>query len=181
MTAPTPTELKLVRGTQRADRANAAEPKPAVLEVGTKPPSWLKGPRRRRAWAELAELLRGQHLLTVMDTAALAMLVDAYGDYLEASDLINGQACSDCGRPMTSRTKCASGDHNAGQRYYTTTTREGSLMIRPHPAMAVRQDAWKRLALMLSRFGMDPSSRTKVTAVGGEERDPMADLLDGVG
>lgn len=201
MTAPTPSELKLVRGTARADRMNKAEPKPPSLEVGTKPPAWLKGARRRRAWQELAALLRDQRLLTVLDAAALALLVDAYGDYVEASDLIQGLACAHCGEPVRSTHPCSAvaeveGDpaedgtptgrlvhlpHEPGRRYYTTRTESGSLMIRPHPAIAIRQDAWKRTTTLLSRFGMDPSSRTKVTAVGGDDRDPMADLLDDVG
>jgi len=190
---PKPTALKMLQGTARRDRANPAEPQPASLIPGTKPPSWLRGQRRRRAWVELVQLLTAQRLLTVMDQAALGILVDAYGDYLEASDLIAGVACGLCGLPVASKARCSSppefledadGErhlvrqgHDPGRRYYTTTTKEGSLMIRPHPAMAVRTDAWKRVLAMLDRFGMNPAAKTRVSAAPEAEDDPMDRLL----
>jgi phage terminase small subunit len=190
---PVPTVLKEARGTARRDRGNPAEPAPAILMVGSRPPSWLKGPRRVRAWEDLSELLRGQRLLTVLDTAALALLVDAYGDYLEASDLVTGRACGHCGLPLTSKDACSlpgewlegeDGErtylpaaHDPGRRYYTTTTKEGSFMVRPHPAMAVRQDAWKRVIAILREFGMTPSARTRVAATEGGEKDPLDEFL----
>jgi phage terminase small subunit len=189
---PKPTALKMLQGTDRRDRANPAEPQPSALVPGTRPPPWLHGARRRRAWATLVELLTAQRLLTVMDQAALAVLVDAYGDYLEAGDLITGIACGLCGLPVASKKRCtappefvedkATGErhlvrpgHEPGRRYYTTTTENGSLMIRPHPAMAIRSDAWKRVVGMLDRFGMTPSSRTKVSALAAVEIDPLAE------
>lgn len=190
---PLPTLTRELRGTARADRANAAEPKPPSLEVGAKAPAWLKGVRRRRAWADLSELLRGQNVLTVMDAGALAMLVDAYGDYLEASELVAGAACGRCGLPLSSSERCPAidledglaelieGAHSPGRRYYTTRTKEGSLMIRPHPAMAVRQDAWKRVVAMLDRFGMSPSARSRVMKTESAEADPFEDFLRGPG
>lgn len=186
---PKPTVLKMLQGTDRKDRANPAEPQPPVLVPGTRPPFWLKGARRRRAWTELVELLTSQRLLTVMDQAALGVLVDAYGDYLEAGDLIFGVACGLCGLPVASKVRCTAppefmedtdgtrhlvrAGHEPGRRYYTTTTEKGSLMIRPHPAMAIRSDAWKRVVAMLDRFGMNPSAKTRVSATAPVEADPL--------
>lgn len=191
---PKPTALKMLQGTDRKDRANPAEPQPSVLVPGTRPPSWLKGQRRRRAWVDLVELLTAQRLLTVMDQAALGVLVDAYGDYLEAGDLIMGVACGLCGLPVASKVRCTAppefmedpttgerhlvrSGHEPGRRYYTTTTEKESLMIRPHPAMAIRSDAWKRVVGMLDRFGMTPSARTKVSAVAAVEVDPLSEWM----
>lgn len=190
---PLPTAMKLLRGTARRDRMNPAEPEAALIVPGTKAPSWLRGARRQRAWAELVGLLVAQRLLTVLDQAALAVLVDAYGDYLEAGDLVAGVACGLCGLPVRSKVPCTSppefvddrdGEphlvregHDPGRRYYTTRTKEGSLMIRPHPAMAVRSDAWKRVVAMLDRFGMNPSAKARVSAAPQEEEDPMDRLL----
>ena len=178
---PLPTALKMIRGTARPDRVNAAEPMPAQLVPGTRPPSWLRGARRQRAWRDLVDLLTAQRLLTVMDQAALGILVDAYGDYLEAGDVVAGEACGLCGLPVRSKTRCTNAvgdaDHDPGRRYYTTRTKEGSLMIRPHPAMAVRSDAWKRVAAMLDRFGMNPSAKARVSASAEVEEDPMDRLL----
>ncbi len=186
--APTPTALKLVRGTARRDRMNPAEPMPGALEVGSVPPPWLMGVRRRRAWVELAELLGDQHVLTAMDAAALALLVDAYGDYLEASDLIHGLACAHCGQSLRSRAGCSRprlvGEeeleripHTPGRRYYATKTETGSLMVRPHPALGEREKAWARVVSLLKEFGMTPAQRTRISQVAPEEHDPMADLL----
>ena len=178
MNHPKPTVLKAMAGTTRRDRANPAEPQPPVMIPGTKPPSWLRGTRRRRTWAELVELLTSQRLLTTLDQAALGILVDAYGDYLEAGDLIAGVACGFCGLPLRSTTPCtARTRHEGGRRYYTTLTKEGSLMIRPHPAMAVRSDAWKRVLAVLDRFGMNPAAKTRVAAAPAIEDDPMDRLL----
>jgi phage terminase small subunit len=188
---PVPTSIKEARGTARRDRANPAEPKPPQLQVGSRPPSWIKGSRRRRAWLDLAALLRDQRLLTVLDAAALALLVDAYGDYLEASDLVTGASCAHCGLPVGSGEPCTAvlnddGEdgagwsllpHDPGRRYYTSRTTSGSLMIRPHPALAVRQDAWKRVVMLLRDFGMTPSARTRVAAAEGGEEDPFATFL----
>lgn len=186
-----PISIHEARGTARPDRINAAAPEPPSLEVGSKPPSWLRGARRRRAWAELVELLTDQRLLTVMDAAALAMLVDAYGDYLEAGDVLTGAACAHCGLTVSSKRPCTAVveledkvvalDHEPGYRYYTTRTQTGALMIRPHPAVTVHEKSWARVVAMLGRFGMDPSSRGKVSAASAADRDPMAALLEDVG
>lgn len=177
---PKPTSLKALQGTQRADRVNPAEPHAPALEVGTKPPAWLRGARRRHAWADLVTLLRDAQVLTALDALALATLVDAYGDYLEASDVVAGHACAYCGEPMVSRRQCTTPDgHEGGRRYFTTLTREGSLMIRPHPAMVVRANAWDRIVKMLDRFGMAPAPRARVAASQASEHDPVADFLDG--
>lgn len=183
-----PTSIKEARGTVRRDRANPAEPRPASLELGAKPPTWLVGPRRRHAWADLVELLSGQNVLTTMDALSLAMLVDAYGDYLEASDLIRGRACSDCGRRLHKADAICS-TPAPGRRYYTSSsTVRGEdeddepvtrVIIRAHPAMAERKDAWKRVCALIDRFGMNPVSRPKVGRSAPVDVDPMDELLDG--
>ena len=175
---PLPDNVKQLRGTLQPSRVNKAQPTPPALEVGAKPPEWLKGPRRADAWRGLVELLGDHRVLTVMDTAALAMLVDAFGDYLEASDVIAGRACGRCGLALNVKSSCTSEEgHSAGRRYYTTRTKEGSLMIRPHPAMTERKDAWDRVLKMLDRFGMSPSMRTKVSAAGESDVDPFEAYL----
>lgn len=194
-----PANVHELRGTARPDRVNPNAPVPATLEVGSKPPTWLKDVRRKRSWKGLVELLQDQRVLTVMDAASLAMLVDAFGDYLEASDLVAGVACGFCGDPLASKRPCTAAieveaeadagaertvvrlPHEPGRRYYTTRTKEGSFMIRPHPAMAVRQDAWKRVVGLLGHFGMTPATRAKVTVGGPAERDPMTELLEDFG
>jgi phage terminase small subunit len=84
MTARKPTALKMLHGTDRADRANPAEPQPAV---GAEPPPWL--PKRgvaRAAWNRLAPILSHLRVLTVADAEALALACDALAEYLAARD-----------------------------------------------------------------------------------------------
>ena len=74
-----PTSLKLVTGTDRADRRNGGEPEPQLLEDLT-PPAHLAA-RSAAVWTELAPMLRRIQLLTEADTIALEMLCDAVADY----------------------------------------------------------------------------------------------------
>lgn len=70
--------------------------------------------------------------------------------------------------------------HEPGRPLYTTTTKEGSLMIRRHPAAAEALEWHEKLVGLLARFGMDPADRTRVgtgTPAGGE--DPVSAFLGG--
>lgn len=181
MTAALPDVIKEAQGTLRPSRVNAAQPKPPTMELGAEPPDWLVGPRRRRAWSDLVRLLTDNRVLTTMDPVALGLLVDAFGDYLEASDLINGKRCAHCGRSNHAAPVPGCVDPAPGRPYYTTTTRDGSTMIRPHPAVTVRKDARMALERMLTRFGMTPSDRTRIVTAGdGEELDPDEAYFKGI-
>lgn len=85
---PKPAALKVLQGTDRADRRNPAEPKPAI---GAKPPPWLPrtGPARS-AWRRLAPVLTAARVLTVADAEALALACLALSDFLEARADANG-------------------------------------------------------------------------------------------
>lgn len=173
MTARLPDVIKETQGTLRPSRVNASQPRPPSMELGADPPAWLQGAKRRRAWSELVRLLTDNRVLTSMDPIALGLLCDTFGDYLEASDLLNGKRCAHCGRPNHSKATVGCVDPMPGQPFYTTTTKDGSLMIRPHPAVTVRKDARMALERMLTRFGMDPSSRARIVTSGdGEDIDP---------
>ena len=52
-------------------------------------------------------------------------------------------------------------------------------MIRPHPAVAVRQDAWKRVVTLLRDFGMTPSARTRVSGGDAPTDDPLEAFFSG--
>jgi phage terminase small subunit len=85
---PKPSALKILQGTDRADRRNPAEPKPPV---GAVPPPWLprNGPARS-AWRRLAPALTATRVLTVADSEALALACIALADFLEARADANG-------------------------------------------------------------------------------------------
>jgi P27 family predicted phage terminase small subunit len=168
-----PDAIKDAQGTLQKSRVNQQQPRPPAMELGVDPPAWLRGAKRRQAWSELVKLLTDQKVLTVMDPIALGLLVDAFGDYLEAGDVIAGRRCGRCGLALHTKATRACQLPAPGRPYYTTVTPAGSLMIRPHPAVALRDQARRTLMNLLSRFGMDPSSRARIVAAGEtEQADP---------
>lgn len=178
----TPTELKVVRGTDRADRRNPAEPQPARLEVGSKPPEWLADRRARRAWRHLAKMLGEQRILTVMDAMALAMLCDAFADYLEAGDELARL------RRIQEAEAALDGDDVRIASWFplaripdTAALGKTGVTIREHPAVKRRERAWMRVSRMLSEFGMTPSARARVAAAAEESKDPTEAFLEGSG
>mgnify|MGYP000122506538 CR=1 FL=1 len=64
-----PSALKLVAGTDRADRRNGNEPEPMLLN-DLKPPKHLEA-RSAAVWRELAPMLRRNQVLTEADVIAL--------------------------------------------------------------------------------------------------------------
>jgi len=43
-----------------------------------------------------------------------------------------------------------------------------------NPAVPARADAWRRVKIMLTEFGLTPASRSKVDVeVAGEDNDPL--------
>lgn len=158
-----PDSVKEARGTLRPSRVNPDQPTPDALEVGTDAPSWIRGPVRRRAWAGLVELLTGTQVLTVMDTATLGLMVDTFGRYLEARDVVDGRRCGACGR-RNHRPQPGCFEPFRGTPYVTSSTARSGLMIRAHPAVAVMDRTLRTLLDILSRFGMDPASRSRVVA-----------------
>jgi phage terminase small subunit len=53
-------------------------------------------------------------------------------------------------------------------------------MKRPHPAVAIRADAWRRVERMLGKFGLTPSDRTRVSTEAGRkpEYNPWESIAD---
>ena len=129
---------------------NSAEPKPRRERPSA--PSHVSD-KARETWGYVSGLLDEMGVLTKIDAVALEMLCEAYSDYLAArADL-----------------------KEFGSNYYTTVSKAGGLMHRAHPAVAVVQDADRRIKAWLSEFGMTPSARTRVKGeAGDEEKDPAA-------
>ncbi|MGE2361204.1 P27 family phage terminase small subunit [Escherichia coli] len=64
-----------------------------------------------------------------------------------------------------------------GAVHYRSKTQNGDVLIKAHPAAAMKADAWKRIRAMLAEFGMSPASRAKVNTAGPDNVDPLAELL----
>lgn len=148
-----PTALKIVQGTARPDRANPSEPKPPEGPVS--PPSWLRG-RAKTAWKWVAPVLEEMGVLTTADTHTLALLCDAYAEYIECRAVVRKLGAT-----------------------YEGYGEEGAVMIRPRPEVRMASDAWRRADRMFSAFGMTPSARSKIHASDRGEADPFEEFLSG--
>jgi P27 family predicted phage terminase small subunit len=127
-----PTGLKLVTGTARADRMSGAEPEPMLLN-DLKAPAHLSA-RSVAVWDELAPMLRRLQVLTEADVISLEMLCDSVADYRYARE--------------------QRGDD------FVTHSSKGSQMVSQW--LVAQQMSSKRAEAFMSKFGMDPVSRSKV-------------------
>lgn len=150
---PKPTVLKLLQGTARHDRLNPSEPEPPAL-VDARPPSWLDS-RGRRAWRDWLPVLTGMRVLTEADGAALALMCDAYAEYLAARAVLRREGAS-----------------------YTTGELPAQ-MVRQRPEVAQAADAWRRVSAMMQQFGLTPASRSRVSSQQAETVDPVQEWLHG--
>jgi P27 family predicted phage terminase small subunit len=127
-----PTALKVVAGTDRADRRNGNEPEPALLN-DLEPPAHIP-PRSAVVWRQVASLLRAMQVLTVADVIGLELMCDAIADYRYARDRL----CDD----------------------FVVTSAKGSEMVSQW--LVAKQMAAKRAEALMSRFGMDPAARARL-------------------
>jgi phage terminase small subunit len=78
----TPTNLKLIKGSYRKDRALKGEPKPAPALP--EPPEFLS-PGAKQEWNRVAPELHKLGLLSQIDVAALSCYCEAWSDFVDAS------------------------------------------------------------------------------------------------
>jgi P27 family predicted phage terminase small subunit len=139
--------MHILDGTYRGDRHGSTDTLPS--SIPTMPSHLRKSSRMRQVWKEMVEVLDAEmHVLTKADRRALEIMVEAYDEYRKASDMVESE----------------------GMTFVNIT--ESGEMIRVHPAVRIKADAWSRFQKMLSEFGMTPSSRSKVN-VKLEEKIPQ--------
>jgi P27 family predicted phage terminase small subunit len=137
-----PTSLKLIRGTQRADRMNLNEPKPAI-DIPPVPPNLSD--EAKAEWERRAPELAALGILTSIDEGVLAGYCEFRADFLHAC------------------TMCATKD---GQDRKVIKTAKGNLIENPYYSIK------KRSAEMMHRFatelGLTPAARTRISATPKE-------------
>jgi len=118
-------------------------------------PDWLRG-KALWAWRQLAEIMgdHGMKVLTRADRHALSLLCDAYGEYRDARKIVDKEGL-----------------------VITVLTEMGPLP-RKHPAVAIYQDAWRRVRAMLIEFGLTPAARSKVETSDETVDDPLQELIN---
>jgi len=138
---PTPTALRVLRGNAGKRALPQGEPKPAP-GAPTCPPQ-LTGAARRE-WRRISKELAALGLLTSIDRAALTLLCDAWGRWVEAVDALKQYGVmikSPSGYPMQS------------------------------PYLAIANKAAEQVRLLLAEFGMTPASRSRVQATTPDDDD----------
>jgi P27 family predicted phage terminase small subunit len=156
---PKPTTQKKLGGTLQPSRTNKHEPVPDVALPPA--PDWLSE-RGRRYWDEIGAVLLHMKVVTFGDGPAFSLLVESLAEWAEARQAVIGK----------------DGVPGVGL-VYEMLTESGQTMRRPNPEVAQASDAMKRALRMLTEFGLTPSSRSKVSALGGDDgNDPFADMMN---
>lgn len=137
----TPTALKDLRRTARADRANAAEPRSDPVTI-LEPIRGLSV-NERRAWVELSALVNPTRVATAADLTAFRLMVEAVG---VLADL----------RASLRKAK--------GALVYTERTKSGP-QLRQRPEIALIEKYQKLAMYHLARWGLTPADRSRVSAL----------------
>ena len=131
-----PTALRVIEGTWRKDRARPAEPTPPPGIPD--PPPWLP-PTAAPHFERIAAVAGKLGVLSTLDGEAVAMAAVALAEYLEADAAIR----------------------QARSTVLLRQTRNGTSAY-PHPSVAIRADAWRRLRDALRDLGLSPVARASV-------------------
>lgn len=162
-----PRILHAIKGTDRADRRNEAEP--VTPARAPRRPAWLDGRSRGgRLWKDLAELLAEMRVMTPADEHALALLSDALAEYVELRAWVRRN-----GRTYESVWALGEDDDDADADGGVVMRK----MRRPNPEVAMYQDAFKRVRSLLPEFGLTPSARARLKAAPEKVPDELRDFL----
>ena len=142
-----PTKLKVLKGTQRADRINDGEPMPDPNIPDA--PDFLSKDALIE-WGRITAQLSKLGLLTDLDMAALALYCQAWGRIVQYEKIVAEK----------------------GELY---ETQNGNIQLSP--AMWVVNKAYEQVYKFLSEFGMSPASRAKVSVKdSGNKKDKWGDF-----
>lgn len=151
-----PDHLKLVSGTLRPDRVNAAAPKPS--EDLPASPDWLSG-RAATIFDDLVSIIGPMGIGSSTDTAMLAILASRLEEVEICTAIIE-----DGGRTFVSNVS------------YDDEGRMESQQIKGHPVVAQRSEAMRHAQSLLAEFGLSPAARSKVSANRKDEENPFKAL-----
>jgi P27 family predicted phage terminase small subunit len=134
-----PDHLKIIEG-DREDRINRAAPVPNLS--GIEPPVVLSD-RARGFWDKLAPDMKSKGILTDWDLPALAQACDCLAMYWEFRELLEASK-------------------ESGHGPYIAQGAAGGKI--KHPYWQMMRDAQAMALQILSRFGMTPADRSKISA-----------------
>ncbi len=143
---PLPSNVKLLKGTNRADRENKKEPKPK-LKI-PEPPDHLSK-LALIEWGRVSGELLKLGLLSEIDMAALSAYCQCFSRWAEAEEELK-------------------------ESTLTIKTESGNVI--QNPLVGIANKAMDKMIKCLVEFGMSPSSRSKVTAHLPDQDDEWGDF-----
>jgi len=149
---PKPSGLKVISGTDRADRRNPDEPKfnPEIPAV----PEFLSDPAKVE-WGRVCDALYGAGILAKTDRAALAAYCQAYGRWQQAEEALAKMAERD---GVTKGIMIKTTNGNAVQ----------------NPLVGTANKAMADMVRYAAEFGMTPSARSRIKAEGRDDAEDKA-------
>lgn len=141
---PTPTAVKVLEGNPGKRSLNTQEPKPE--KKAPRCPAWLED-EAKKEWKRMAKQLEQLGILTEIDMAAFAGYCQAYARWKEAEEFI---------------------------------TQHGTIVKTPSgywqqvPQVSIAQTYLKIMNRFCEQFGLTPSSRSRIVADTGEDKESDA-------
>lgn len=147
MARPTiPDEIKALRGTLEKSRINKNKPVVEKLDFNeVKAPSYLNI-YGRRFYLKFSELMINKGVLSNFDLESLGLLSSEYGKYIEAQLKLKKEGYT-----------------------ITGTNKNGSQYEMVSPYINIASTAFKNYNSLISKFGLTPSDRSKLTVQYNEE------------
>lgn len=158
-----PEHLKVLKGTQRADRLNTNAPGPVNEKM--QPPPWLPTDCHQRffefrdrisvlsmdssSWADAAAILA----MRVCEIEECTRIIEAEGRTYKSETTSSNPAIGTDGKPFFPI----------------------KIMVKGHPAVSQRNEAMRHFQSLLSEFGQTPASISKISVPGNDkkkEKDP---------
>ena len=130
---PEPTQLKVLRGTYRLDRARG-EVFPSLPD-DLRPPDWLSEPAWNK-WSNIAPTLATHGLLTECDLDTLAVYCTTWVRWREAEEALDREGS-------------------------TTTAQSGYQQVSPYYTIASK--SLTELRSLADHLGLNPSARTRIS------------------
>jgi len=169
----TATALKLIKGTDQPCRTNKREPKPR--RGIPSPPAHLSD-RAKTAWGAVSVILDRMGVLTEADGLALEGACEAYAELVEARQVLKARGALSYETEQEAKSDLVI-SAKAGEVTEVLEVPRKKVMIRAFPEVAMIADADRRLAMWLTKLGMTPADRSRVSVIGGEEtKDPWSNL-----
>lgn len=145
--APTPTNLRLLRGERRPSRVNLNEPRPRNLPMDR--PGWLSA-LAAEEWDRIAPDLDAMGTTKAVDATALACYCEAVGRLRIATRIVG-----------------ESGPLLMGDDGH----------VRKNPAVSQARDASYEVRMWAREFGLTPSARSPLRIEVGQAAAPAERLL----